>query len=144
MSRNAAETWYRVTQIRERQSQQMLARAQAEMIQARERLAQLENERAAELAEAREQSTGTIAAAALGLISQALAVSRARVDEASRFAEALEQPLAEARSGLAMTARERRIAEKWLERRQLREKRELEAKVSRAADDLATRRLLYG
>ena len=114
------------------------------MSRAQERLREMEALRDAELAEAREQVGGTISAASLGMMSQALQVGRKRVTEASDSADALAAPLAAAQETLQMSAQQRMIAEKWVQRRRARERAARLKKLQRSEDDLTSARAQAG
>ena len=140
-----AEAWYRIASIRERERKMALARVQADMHRARARLQAAEARRDEDIEAARGEVTGRgVSAATLALVSDALAAGRKQIDKAAGAARDLDEPLEEARAALTVSARQRRVAEKWLARRRERERTRMAQKVDRAESDRAANRIHQG
>lgn len=140
---NAAEAWYRVTAIKERERKLVMARLQADVLKAKSRLQAAEHRRQEELqhARTRTESEGTLSAAALSLMSDAMVAGRSRVDDARTAVTYAEAPMDDARVQLSLSARERLIAEKWLSRRREEARKVRLRKLNKQDDDLTACRL---
>ena len=142
MSNNtiAAQAYLRVANIRERERKMALARLQSDMANRQDRLDQAHSQQQADMAVARNEVTGSTSAADLLMLSDALLAGQRRVQAAQAQLEELDAPMETARGALTMSARERLVAEKWLERKKERALAERRQKIDRQQDDLTAAR----
>ena len=117
-----------------------LARLQSDMANRQDRLDQAHSQQQADMAVARNEVTGSTSAADLLMLSDALLAGQRRVQAAQAQLEELDAPMETARGALTMSARERLVAEKWLERKKERALAERRQKIDRQQDDLTAAR----
>ena len=136
----AAQAYLRVANIRERERKMALARLQSDIANRQNRLDQANSQQQADMADARNEVTGSTSAADLLMLSDALRAGQKRVQAAQAQLQELDAPLETARSALTMSARERLVAEKWLERKKERALAAVRQKIDRQQDDLTAAR----
>jgi flagellar export protein FliJ len=140
--RKSSATYLKVSQIRERLRKLELAQVKAEHQDACDELIAQEVQRDAQVAYIRDQvSDEAINAASLSLMSDALIVGRQRVVEATQQVNKLNEPLDDAREALTESAKRRRVAEKFVEKRVVSERMRKERKQQREVDELAATRV---
>lgn len=139
--KDSAATYLKVSEIRERQKKMAFAKVQSERNQAQEKLDSAADEQAAEVENIREQCIdGALSAASLSMMSEAVVTAGRKVDAATTQIENLKQPLEEARGELTESATQRKVAEKFVERRRLQRLKKLQKKQARQDDELASSR----
>jgi len=139
-STSAAQAYLRVASIRERERKMALARLQSDLATREGRLADAQSQQRADMATARDEATGSVSAAGLLMMSDALRAGQQRVAQAQAQLHELDRPMETARGALTLSARERLVAEKWLERKKQRQISERRHKLERQQDDLTAAR----
>ena len=134
-----AESWLRVSELREQKTQMDVARAQAELIEAKESLDASESRLERSQQAIRAQTTDVVSVANMELMSRGLAADEAAVARSRTLVQEAQARLREVIEAHSETSKQRMVAERYRDRLRRERIDDWQRKQDREASDRAGR-----